>query len=98
MVYYDRIDVSEEIYFNQMSASKEWDIGCNFQPNVCNGCHDLLMMSIYLSDFAILSIKCADYHCVINGISKSEAINLLQNIDLTEESVTLSNIKNYYRI
>ena len=39
-----------------------------------------------LSDVAILKIKNADYCCIISGIRKSEAINLLQNIDLSEES------------
>ena len=59
--------------------------GFKFQPNVCNGCHDLLM--IYEPcNIAILNIKCSDYHCIISGISKSKAINLMQNIDLTEKS------------
>ena len=39
--------------------------------------HDLLVMSINLSDIAILSIKSADYSCIITGISKNEAINLM---------------------
>ena len=39
-----------------------------------------------LSDVAILKIKNADYRCIISGIRTSEAINLLQNIDLSEES------------
>ena len=59
-----------------------------FQTNVCNECHDLLMMSINLSDIAVLRIKSADYHCIINGISKSEVINLMQNTDLREKSGT----------
>ena len=42
-----------------------------------------------LSDISILNIKNADYRCTINGISKSEAIVLLQNIDLLEKSGTL---------
>ena len=37
----------------------------------------------------ILNIKNADSCCMISGISKSEAIKLLQNIDLTEKSATL---------
>ena len=37
----------------------------------------------------LLKIKNADYSCIISGISKSEAIKLLQNIDLTEKSETL---------
>ena len=38
-----------------------------------------------LSDIAILNIKGSDYHCIISRISKSQAIKLLQNIDLTEK-------------
>ena len=56
-----------------------------FQPNVCNKCHDLLMISVNLSDIAILIITGSDYHCIISLISKNEAINLLQNVDLTEK-------------
>ena len=60
-----------------------------FQPNVCNRCHDLLMMSMNFSDIAILNIKSDDYRCIISAISKSEAINLMQNIDLIEKSGAL---------
>ena len=49
----------------------------NFQPHVCNGCDDLLMMSMKLSDIAVLNIKGADYCYIISRISKSEAINLI---------------------
>ena len=98
MLYYDRIDVSEGIDVNKTSASKDCDIchywyflnySFKFQPNVGNRCPDLLMMSVSLSDIAILNIKAYDYHCIISLISKSEAINLMQNADLTEKSGTL---------
>ena len=42
-------------------------------------------MSVNLSDIAILSIKGADYCCIISGISKSETINLMQNAALTKK-------------
>ena len=42
-----------------------------------------------LSDIAILNIKSDDYCCIISGISKSEAMKLKQNIDLTENSGSL---------
>ena len=42
-----------------------------------------------LRDIAILNIRGSDYSCIISGISKNEAINLMQNINLTEESGTL---------
>ena len=63
MLYYDRIDVFEGIGINKTSASKECDIchywyflnkGFKFQPNVCNRCLDLLMMSMNRSDIALI--------------------------------------------
>ena len=93
MLYYDRIEVSEGTDVNKTTALKEYDV-CHYwyflifsfkvQPNVCNRCHDLLM-SVNLSDIAILNVRGSDYRL----ISKNEAINLMQNADLTEKSVTL---------
>ena len=98
MLYFDRIDVSEGIDVNKTSASKECDV-CHYwyfldknftvHPYLCNRCHDLSMMSMILSDIAILSIKVSDYCCIITGISKIEALKLLQNTDLTDKSGTL---------
>ena len=57
MLYLDRIDFSEGIDINKTSASKKCDIyhywyflyyGFKFQPNISNGCYNLLMMSITL--------------------------------------------------
>ena len=56
------------------------------------------MISINLSNMDNLNIKSADYCCIISGISKSEAINFMQNTDLTEKSGTLQNIKIYYHM
>ena len=46
-------------------------------------------MSKNLSHVAILNIKGSDYHCIISLISKTKAIKILQNADLTEKSGTL---------
>ena len=43
------------------------------------------MMSMNLSNIAILNIKGADYCCIISGISKSKAINIMYIIDLTKK-------------
>ena len=95
MLYYDRINVSEEIDANKTSKSKECDVchycyfldkGFKFQTHVCNGCHDLLMMPTNLNDIVILTINGFDYRCIISGISESEALNLLRNADLTKKS------------
>ena len=43
---------------------------------VCINYDDLLMISAILDDTAILDINDNGYHCNINGISKSETLNL----------------------
>ena len=107
MLYYDRIDFSVGININKTSASKEYiichcqyflDKGFKFKPPVCNGCHDVLMISLDLNYIAILNIDGVDYGCIINGISKSEAINLLENANLSEESGSSQNIIFLYHV
>ena len=44
-----------------------------------------VMMSMNRNNIAIFNIKSADYCCIISGISKSEAINLMQNTYLTKK-------------
>ena len=97
MLYYDRIDVSEGIDVNQISSSKECDIchywyflhkGFKIQPDVCNVYHDVLTTFVNLDDIAVPNIYSVNYQCIISKISRSEAVNLMQNIDLTEKSRT----------
>ena len=66
MLYCDRTsDISEGIDINkavhQKSAILRYlyftDKMFKFQRNVCNGCHDVLMMSINLNDTAIRNIR-----------------------------------------
>ena len=52
---------------------------------MCKECHDVLEMCINLNDIAILNIWGVDYRCIINGISKSDGVNVLQNTDMTEK-------------
>ena len=72
--------------------------GFKFQLYVCNECHDLLMMYVTLDDMAILNICGVDYRCNIYGISKSDAVRLLQNVDFTKKKGILQNQKIYYHI
>ena len=77
---------------NEKNAPKECDI-ChywyflgkifNFQQFVFNGYHDLLLMSVILNNIAFFNIWSVEYCCIVNEIDQSEAINLLQNADLT---------------
>ena len=66
MLYFDRTDFSEGTDLNETSESKECGIchywyflnySFNIQPNICNRCHDLLMMPVNLKDIVILNIK-----------------------------------------
>ena len=101
MIYYKEIAASKGIDINKSNELKECDIfpywnfldrGFKFQMYVCNSYHDLFIMSINLDDISILKISGVDYHCIISRISKSESVNILQNVDLSEKSGTLQNI------
>ena len=82
MLHRDRIDISEGIDPAKSNDSKEcmichyWSFnnGCKFQNYACNGCHNLTILSVTISNIA----NC----CIIYNISKYEAINLLKNLFL----------------
>ena len=71
---YDRIDVSEGIYINKLSALKEcmlyqyWyfkAVSYKLEPHVCNCCHDILMMAHELKHLPILNVNSVDYRCIL---------------------------------
>ena len=70
MLQYERIDVSEGMDLNKSVKSRDYiichcwyfkDIGCKYQPHVCNGRHDVSMVVYDLNDFMILNIKGINY-------------------------------------
>ena len=77
MLYYDRIIISEGSDLAKSNSSKEFMIchywffnhGFKFQDSICNGCHDLTMLSVNIRDLAIITIKNVDYRCIIHNIS-----------------------------
>ena len=96
MLQYERIDVSEVIDLSKSDKSKDcmichyWyfkNIGYKYEPHVFNGCHDLSVMVFDLNDFMILNIKGIDYRCYVFNMSKSDAINLLNNSLLDNKGV-----------
>ena len=97
MLQYERIDIFEGIDLKKSDKSKEciichyWylkDIAYEYQPYVCNKCHDLSIVTDYnLSDFMILNIKGVDYRCYIFNMSKNDAITLLNNSALDNKGV-----------
>ena len=83
MLHYDRTDISERIDLAKSNRSKGYMIchywffnhGFKSQNSVCNGCHDLTMLRLNISDTTIITVKIVDYHCIIHNITTSEAIN-----------------------
>ena len=69
---------------------KKWyfkDVGFKFELYVGNKCHNVLMTAYELKNSAILSVKGFDYRCVLLGINKNEAVNILNNSVLEDKSV-----------
>ena len=66
MLEYDRIDISEWVDVNKTSLSKKCDIyhywyfeniDFNYEPYLCNGCHDLMQKAMSCNNIAIAYVK-----------------------------------------
>ena len=95
MLEYDRIDISEGIDTNKTGKSKKcnichyWDFldkNFNYEPYLCNGCHDLMQKAMNFNDVAIVSIKGNDYRIHFWYMSKDEAISITHNSSLNEKT------------
>ena len=79
MLHYDRTDLGEGTDVAKSNNSKECIIGhywffnngFKLQDSVCNGCHDLVMLCLNISDVATITVKGVDCRCIIHDISKS---------------------------
>ena len=98
MLERDRIDSSEGIDDNKTKDSygciicyHYYLLGVNFrsQPEVCNGCHKIMLKAVNFNDVAIVFVNGNDYQFLFWYMSKDEAINLLRNVGLSEKSGTL---------
>ena len=59
----------------------------DYQPYVCNDCHNFSMTVVDLSDFFVLNIKNVDYRVYISNIDKKEAVNILKHFLLGDKGV-----------
>ena len=64
--------------------------GFKFQDYVCNGCHDLTMLCLNISNITNITVKNVDYRYIIHN-SKSQAINLLKNYVLEDRGYKYKN-------
>ena len=94
MLEYDRIDISEGIDINKISASNECDIchywyfkdnGFKYEPYLCNGCHDLMPKAMKFNDVAIVYVKGNSYRIHFCYTSKNDAINIMNNSNLIDK-------------
>ena len=94
MLEYDRIDISEGIDINKTNASKEckiyyyWyfkGIGFNYEPYICNGCHDLMQEAINFNDVAIVYVKGSAYRIHFWYVSKDDAISIMNNSNFIDK-------------
>ena len=59
----------------------------NYQPCICNKCHDFLMTVMDLSDLFILNIKGNDYRVYTTNIDKKEAMLILKKSNLDDKGI-----------
>ena len=94
MPEYDRIDISEGIDVNKTNLSKEcdicryWyfkDIGFKYEPDLCNGCHDLMQKATGFINIAIVYIKENAYRIHFWDMSKDDAINIMTGFNLVDK-------------
>ena len=94
MLEYHRIEISERTNINKTNASKEcdnyhyWyllDKSFEYEPYLCNGCHDLMQKSMNFNDAAIAFVKRSDYRIHFWYMSKDDATIILNNSDLGEK-------------
>ena len=98
MLEYDRIDISEGIDINKTNASKECNIchywyflskNFNYEPYLCNGCHDLMQKAMNFNDVAIVSVNGRNFRNHFLFMSKDDAINIMNNSNLNDKKDVL---------
>ena len=69
------------------------DKNINYEPYLCNGCHDLMQKTINFNDVAIVSIKGNDYRIQFWYMNKDNAISIMNNSSLNKKNWII--IKNF---
>ena len=93
------IDISEsiDVIRTGVESSKWCDIchfyffknrNFNYQPHVCDNCHDAALRAQSITDLKIITIKKGTYR-VVSNISYNEITGLLETSDLNEKFVCL---------
>ena len=62
------------------------DKSFQYEPYLCNGCHDLMQKAMNFNDVAIVSVKGNDYRIHLWYMGKDNAIIIIKTSDLNEKS------------
>ena len=98
MLEYNTIDVSEEIDIDNTNLSKEcdichyWyfkDIGCKYEKDLCNGCHDLMQKAMIFNNVAVVYVKRSAYRIHFWYMSKDDAISIMNGSNLVDRKGVL---------
>ena len=65
------------------------DVTFQFESNIRNKCSTGCMFS--KTRIEILNVKGVDYRCILCGISRNKAVNILNNSVLEDKGVTILN-------
>ena len=96
MLEYEKNDVSEEIDINKSGKSKEFNLchywyflskNFTYEPYLCNGCHDLMQKTVSFNSVVVVSVNGSNYRIHFCSMSKSDAVNLLNNSSLSNKGV-----------
>ena len=58
---------------------KKSNTGVNYEPHLCNGCHDFMQKAMNFHAIAIVSVKGNNYRIHFCYMSKDDAINIRKN-------------------
>ena len=72
----------------------------SYEPYLCNGCHDVMLMQIatIFTDVAIVSIKGSDYRIYFWYMSKDDVINIMNNSNLNKKGPYCNFLFCYYYV
>ena len=90
MLEYKRIDISNAP--KECDICHYWyfkDIGFNYEPYLCNGCHDLKQKAMSFNNVAIAYVKRNAYRIHFSYMSKNDAIGIMSNFNLVDKKGVL---------
>ena len=90
---YERIDIHKTNASKESMLCHYWhfkDVRFKFKPHVCNKCTIGCIFS-KSKRIEILKVKGIDYRCILCGISKNKAVNILNNYLLKDKGVIVLN-------